>query len=167
MNRDNSDVSTTAFPVLSVFRGLYRRVAAKLGVDPSFVSRVARGERRSPAVLAALREEMSVIREHLNKLDENFGADGQTNGQQKDGEISNGELRNGNSLDGHSRERDGYTKNGALNAGELVDGHLQDGHASGNSRDALPQTRPGKLNSKSIKSRQNNSKRNDGAQACK
>ena len=154
MNRDNSDVSTNAFPVLSVFRGLYQRVAAKLGVDPSFVSRVARGERRSPVVLAALREEMSVIREHLNKLDESLGADGQTNGQHKDGKISNGEF-----LDGHSRDgqmRDGYMKNGALNAGEFVDGHLKDGSL----------TKPGKPNSKPIKSPQNKSRRNDGARAA-
>ncbi len=30
--------------------GLYTRVARKLGLDRSFVSRVARGERRSPVV---------------------------------------------------------------------------------------------------------------------
>jgi len=92
-------LAQTRFPVLSIFRGLYQRVAAKLGVDPSFVSRVARGERRSPAVLAALREEMSVIREHLNKLDENLGATYQPDGQLKDGKTSNGEF-----LDGHSRD---------------------------------------------------------------
>src|ERR1700759_2321733 len=111
MNRDNSDVSTNAFPVLSVFRGLYQRVAAKLGVDPSFVSRVARGEGRSPAVLAALREEMSVIREHLNKLDESLGDNRQLDGQQKDGKTSGREL-----VDGHSR--DVQMKNSAANGGD-------------------------------------------------
>ena len=147
MNRDNSDVSTNAFPVLSVFRGLYQRVAAKLGVDPSFVSRVARGERRSPAVLAALREEMSVIREHLNKLDESLGANGQPDGQHKDGKVLNGELLNGHSGDGLMRDghADGY-----------VDGHLKDGLL----------TKPGKPNSKSTKSHQNKNKRNDGARAA-
>ncbi len=34
--------------------GLYTRVARKLGLDRSFVSRVARGERKSPDVEAAL-----------------------------------------------------------------------------------------------------------------
>lgn len=34
--------------------GLYTRVARKLGLDRSFVSRVARGERRSPEVESAL-----------------------------------------------------------------------------------------------------------------
>src|SRR5271155_160176 len=86
MNRDKPDGSTIVFPALAVFRGIYQRVASKLGVDPSFVSRVARGERKSPAVLSALQEEMNVIREHLN--------DG--NGfLPKDGQFKNGELSNG------------------------------------------------------------------------
>jgi hypothetical protein len=159
MNRDNSDVSTNAFPVLAVFRGLYQRVAAKLGVDPSFVSRVARGARRSPAVLAALREEMSVIREHLNKLDDILGDNHQLDGQHKDGKIFDGQL-----LDGHSR--DGQTKNGAANGGDLIDGHTKDGRLGANSRDGLPaQAKQGKPNSKFIKSRQNKTKRSDGARA--
>jgi hypothetical protein len=41
----------------SVFRGLYFRVAKRLGVDPSYVSRVARGERRSEAIETALIQE--------------------------------------------------------------------------------------------------------------
>ena len=164
MNRDNSDVSTNAFPVLSIFRGLYQRVAAKLGVDPSFVSRVARGERRSPAVLAALREEMSVIREHLNKLDETLGDNRQLDGQLKDGKISGGELLDGHSRDGHMR--DGQAKNSATNGGDLLDGHLKDGRLGANSRDGLQtQDKQGKPNSKFIKSRQNKTKRNDGARA--
>lgn len=159
MNRDNSDVSTNAFPVLAVFRGLYQRVAAKLGVDPSFVSRVARGERRSPAVLAELREEMGVIREHLNRLDESLGDNRQLDGQQKNGKISDGQL-----LDGHSR--DGQTKNGAANGGDLLDGHMKDGRLGANSRDALQaQAKQGKPNSKFIKSRQNKMKRSNGARA--
>jgi hypothetical protein len=154
MNRDNSDVSTNAFPVLAVFRGLYQRVAGKLGVDPSFVSRVARGERRSPAVLAALREEMSVIREHLNKLDESLSHDGQLDGQQKE-TFPDGAL-----LDGHSR--DGHTKNGAPNGGGMLDGHLNDGQVGANSRDGLQAPgKQGKPNSKSSKPRQNRTKRPD------
>ena len=34
----------------SLSRGIYKRVAEKLGCDPSYVSRVARGERESKLV---------------------------------------------------------------------------------------------------------------------
>jgi transcriptional regulator with XRE-family HTH domain len=101
MNHDKPDDSTAAFPVLSIFRGLYQRVAAKLGVDPSYVSRVARGERKSAAVLAALQEEMDLIRQHLNGLD----------GQLADGKTKDGELRNGKLLD--RKTQDGKAPNGA------------------------------------------------------
>lgn len=147
MNRDNPDASTNAFPVLSVFRGIYQRVAAKLGVDPSFVSRVARGERRSPAVLAALREEMSVIRAHLSKLDESLGDDRPLDRQQKNGRFSDGEL-----LDGHAR--DGQSRKSAVDGGELLDGHLKDSRVGANSSDGPMQSKPSKPNSKSFKSRQ-------------
>jgi len=40
------------------FRGLYSRVARKAGVDASYVSRVARGERRSPRVEKLLQSEV-------------------------------------------------------------------------------------------------------------
>ena len=101
MNRDNSDNNTIAFPVLAIFRGLYQRVAAKLGVDPSFVSRVARGERKSPAVLAALQDEMRVIREHLNKADEFL----LKNEQPEDGVLLDGAARNGASANGKRKFR--------------------------------------------------------------
>ena len=42
-------------------RGLYRRVADRLGVDPSYVSRVARGERKSPKIEATLNREISKL----------------------------------------------------------------------------------------------------------
>jgi len=45
----------------SLFRGIYNRVARRLGVDPSYVSRVARGQRRSHAIQAALNIEMKKI----------------------------------------------------------------------------------------------------------
>jgi hypothetical protein len=45
----------------SVTRGLYKRVADKFGVDPSFVSRVAAGKRRSPKIEAHLDREVSKI----------------------------------------------------------------------------------------------------------
>ena len=44
------------------YRGLYARVARHLGVDRSYVSRVARGERRSQRVEEALRAELKRIR---------------------------------------------------------------------------------------------------------
>ncbi|HLZ92137.1 MAG TPA: helix-turn-helix transcriptional regulator [Candidatus Acidoferrum sp.] len=43
----------------SLCRGLYNRVAQKLGCDPSYVSRVARGERTSKAISEALRAEIT------------------------------------------------------------------------------------------------------------
>ena len=48
-------------------RGLYRRVAEKFGVDPSYVSRVARGERRSPKIEASLNHEVQRILASVSK----------------------------------------------------------------------------------------------------
>lgn len=45
----------------SRFRGVYRRVARRLGVDPSYVSRVAGQERTSEAVSAELKKEVDRI----------------------------------------------------------------------------------------------------------
>jgi hypothetical protein len=45
----------------SLFRGFYGRVARQLGLDPSYVSRVARGERQSETIEAALEQEMKRI----------------------------------------------------------------------------------------------------------
>jgi hypothetical protein len=44
----------------SLCRGIYNRVAQKLGCDPSYVSRVARGERRSEVISEALRAEIQL-----------------------------------------------------------------------------------------------------------
>ena len=44
----------------SLCRGIYHRVAQKVGCDPSYVSRVARGERNSEAVSEALRAEIQL-----------------------------------------------------------------------------------------------------------
>ncbi len=44
-----------------LYHGLYARVARQLGVDRSYVSRVARGERRSQRIEAALRAELRRI----------------------------------------------------------------------------------------------------------
>jgi transcriptional regulator with XRE-family HTH domain len=119
MNRDNPNDNTLAFPVLSIFRGLYQRVAAKLGVDPSYVSRVARGERQSAAVLAALQAEMDVIRQHLNQQNAQF-----PNGKAKDSDLQNGKLQNGQASDGPLHDakvpnasRDGQRPAGKGNSG--------------------------------------------------
>jgi hypothetical protein len=45
----------------SLIRGLYGRVARQLKVDPSYVSRVARGERRSDAIEVSLERELRRI----------------------------------------------------------------------------------------------------------
>jgi hypothetical protein len=45
----------------SLFRGFYGRVARQLDLDPSYVSRVARGERQSETIEAGLEREMERI----------------------------------------------------------------------------------------------------------
>jgi hypothetical protein len=45
--------------------GAYRRVATKLGVDPSYVSRVAAGKRTGSKVRDALLDELRKIQRHL------------------------------------------------------------------------------------------------------
>lgn len=54
---------TTAPPFLKHihYRGLYSRVARRLGIDRSYVSRVASGERESEKVKAALLKEIQRI----------------------------------------------------------------------------------------------------------
>jgi hypothetical protein len=42
----------------SLYRGIYKRVAQKIRVDPSYVSRVARGERSSTEISRALEAEI-------------------------------------------------------------------------------------------------------------
>jgi hypothetical protein len=45
----------------SLIRGLYGRVARQLKVDPSYVSRVARGERQSNVIELSLERELKRI----------------------------------------------------------------------------------------------------------
>jgi hypothetical protein len=52
----SSQVNTLSLP--SLYRGIYKRVAHKLHCDPSYVSRVARGERMSDKVSGALQIEI-------------------------------------------------------------------------------------------------------------
>ena len=46
---------------VSLFRGLYGRVARDLGVDPSYISRIARGERKSKIAQLAINREFRRI----------------------------------------------------------------------------------------------------------
>ncbi len=52
---------TSTLEQMTMYRGIYSRVARKLGVDPSYVSRVARGDRSSQAVSDALQAEIQKI----------------------------------------------------------------------------------------------------------
>jgi hypothetical protein len=61
MNHVKADDNTRPLQALTLFRGIYKRIADKLDVDPSYVSRVARGERKSEVIEAALRKEMQKI----------------------------------------------------------------------------------------------------------
>lgn len=51
----------------SHIRGLYKRVASQFGVDPSYVSRVARNERHSKKVEEGLRRELQRILKKFEK----------------------------------------------------------------------------------------------------
>jgi hypothetical protein len=57
----------------SLVRGLYGRVARHLDVDPSYVSRVARGERQSEVIKAALKREMRQIMKMVKTNLNGFG----------------------------------------------------------------------------------------------
>ena len=66
MYRDNSNTSVSSRPQM-LYRGLYVRIARKLGVDASYVSRVARGDRRSNEVESALRQALAEIDQQLGR----------------------------------------------------------------------------------------------------
>ena len=57
--KTNGNKSPLRIPGL--YRGVYSRVARRVGVDPSYVSRVARGERVSSKVEKALIAELSRV----------------------------------------------------------------------------------------------------------
>jgi hypothetical protein len=58
MRREKVNVGASSIDLASVVRGLYGRVARQLDLDPSYVSRVARGERRSQIVEVAIEREI-------------------------------------------------------------------------------------------------------------
>jgi len=69
MYRDNFNTNVNpkkTFPQ-ALYRGLYVRIARKLGVDASYVSRVARGDRRSDEVEIALRQALDEIEQQLGR----------------------------------------------------------------------------------------------------
>ncbi|HUQ50017.1 MAG TPA: hypothetical protein VM056_04820 [Terriglobales bacterium] len=59
-NGDNHNINAN-FIRHSLYRGVYSRVARQLGLDRSYVSRVASGQRRSKVVEAALLAEVKRI----------------------------------------------------------------------------------------------------------
>jgi hypothetical protein len=63
----NAKSTRAPYDLASLFRGLYHRVARRLGRDPSYVSRVARRERRSKIIEDALRCELGKIMENISK----------------------------------------------------------------------------------------------------
>ena len=54
-------VGTSCDKAVSLFRGLYGRVARDLRVDPSYISRIARGERKSKVAERALNREFQKV----------------------------------------------------------------------------------------------------------
>jgi hypothetical protein len=61
MARLKTEHRATPTNLASLIRGLYGRVARHLKVDPSYVSRVARGERQSDVIEASLERELKRI----------------------------------------------------------------------------------------------------------
>lgn len=118
MNGDYRDGNMSAIPSVSLFRGIYNRVAKRLGVDPSYVSRVARGERKSAAVEQALAEEVRLIRDHLNNHQSTHSADGHG--------------VDGHGVDGH--RVDGHGVDGGLLHGAQIDPTHLDGASRGAAR---------------------------------
>lgn len=57
----NTSETTQCATAVSLFRGLYARVARKLGVDVSYISRIARGERKSKVAERALTREFNKV----------------------------------------------------------------------------------------------------------
>jgi hypothetical protein len=51
---------------LAMFHGIFKRVALKVGVGGTMVSRVASGTRRSPEISKAIHNELRAIRDYLN-----------------------------------------------------------------------------------------------------
>jgi hypothetical protein len=59
--RNLVELDNTLIKAHMLHLGVYARVTLKLGVDPSFVSRVATGKRTSPTIRRAIAEELRKI----------------------------------------------------------------------------------------------------------
>ena len=64
----NKSATAQCARAVSLFRGLYARVARNLGVDVSYISRIARGQRKSRLADKALEKEFYRV---LSVLDSN------------------------------------------------------------------------------------------------
>jgi predicted transcriptional regulator len=64
-----AESKTKVSEIISAFRGVYGRVARKLKVSPSMVSRVANGNRTSSEIDAALKEELKALKKKLDNYD--------------------------------------------------------------------------------------------------
>ena len=77
-NGNGKNGHSTLYSLPTLYRGIYNRVAEKVGCDPSYVSRVARGERTSEAVARALESEIrhtiTLSTRHLNARSPRNGA---------------------------------------------------------------------------------------------
>jgi hypothetical protein len=51
--------------IISAFAGVYARIASKLKVSPSFVSKAASGSRKSSPIEEALRDELRISKKEL------------------------------------------------------------------------------------------------------
>jgi transcriptional regulator with XRE-family HTH domain len=65
---NKTDRNSVLLKLHHLHEGLYARVANRLGVDPSYVSRVARGERKSPAVEGALLDDLVRIAKQTSRV---------------------------------------------------------------------------------------------------
>jgi hypothetical protein len=68
-NRDGRNGSPKDIAhLVSEYRGIYNRIANQTGVDPSYVSRIARGERTNSAVQVALMKEVTRLHQLSTKF---------------------------------------------------------------------------------------------------
>jgi hypothetical protein len=112
MSRDKSNSNTIPYNLASQIRGLYGRVARQLKVDPSYVSRVARGERQSDDIEASLERELKRIMSLMKNGH---------NGAGRNGAGRDGAGRDGASRDGAShRHINAKTKKKTLRIGAEV-----------------------------------------------
>jgi transcriptional regulator with XRE-family HTH domain len=63
--RSKAEYEEALLKVHRLHEGLYRRVAEKLGVDPSYVSRVAAGKRQDQSIRLAILDEIRKIQRLL------------------------------------------------------------------------------------------------------